>query len=60
MILWSSGLVRSHDKLKSKYLHYHGAYGHQKLQAGDLPWEAFTHNVTPPFSHMVLWDHVAN
>ena len=31
VISWSSGLVRSPDKLKSLYLHYHSAYMATKL-----------------------------
>ena len=41
---------RSYDKPKPLYLHYHSAYGHQTP----------THNVTLPFGHVVLLDHVTN
>ena len=54
------GLGRSHDKLKTLYLHYHSAYGHQTLQDGNVPRWAPTHKVTWPFQQVVLWDHVTN
>lgn len=34
MTLWSYGLTKSCDKLKSIYLHYHSASGHQTVQPG--------------------------
>ena len=52
--------MRSRDNLKSLYLYYHSAYSHQTWQAGDLPWEAFIHNVTPSFGRVVLLDHMTN
>ena len=30
------------------------------LQAGDLRWGDSTQNLTPPFGHVVLQDHVKN
>ena len=36
MTLWSHGLIRSGDKLKS-YLDYHNVYGHQTWEYGNLP-----------------------
>ena len=57
MTLWSRGLVRPRDNLKS-YFHYHSAYSHQTRQADDLPWETSTHSVTPSFGHVDLRDHV--
>ena len=44
MTLQWPGRVKSRDNLKSLYLHYHSAYGHQTWQTGDLPWGASTHN----------------
>ena len=35
--VWSRGFVRSRDKLKPLYPHYHGACDHQTLPDGDLP-----------------------
>ena len=51
--LWSH-IVRSCDKLKSVYLHYHSAYGYQTWQDGNLPWWAPAHKVTWLFDRMVL------
>ena len=36
--LWSSGIGKLRDKLKSLYLHYHNVFGHKTWQDGDLPW----------------------
>ena len=47
-------LVRSHDKLKTLYLHYYNAYGHKTWQDDVLPWVTSTHKVTWPFNHLVL------
>ena len=52
--LWSCGLVRSRDKLKTLYLHYHNAYGHKTRQDDVLPWVTSTHEVTWPYNHVVL------
>ena len=60
MALLAHGLVRSWDKLRPLYLHYHIGYGHQTWQGGDLLWGVPTHSVTWPYWHMVLWDHVRN
>ena len=35
--LWSRDRVRSRGKLKSLYLHFQSAYGHQTLQEGNIP-----------------------
>ena len=43
MTLWSRVLAKSRHKLKSLYLDYHSAYGHQTWQDGDLPSAAPTH-----------------
>ena len=32
------GLFQSHDKIKTLYLHYQSAYGHQTRKDGNLPW----------------------
>ena len=37
MALGSRGLVRSREKIKIFYLHYHHAYSHQTWQCGNLP-----------------------
>ena len=60
MTLWLRGLLRSRDKLKSLYLHYHNFYGHKTWQDGRLLWAASTLNVTWPYNQVILWDHVAN
>ena len=52
--------MKSRDKLKSLYLHYHHALDHKTSQNGDLPWVSLTHKVTQPFGYVVLWDHLAN
>ena len=60
MTFWSRGLVRSRDKLKPLYLHYHSTYGHQTWQDGNLPWWAPAYKVTWFFDHVVFWDIVTN
>ena len=61
-IMWHDPLITWSCKIKwqskSIYLHYHGVYGHQTWQDGDLPWEAAAHWVIWPFVDMILWDHV--
>ena len=54
--LWSRGLVKLRENLKSLYLHYHSAYVHQTRQDGDLPWLSFTHKSKLPCNHLVLWE----
>ena len=44
----------SPQPLKTLYLHYHNAYGHQTWQGGDLPQRAPTHKVTRPCDHVVF------
>ena len=39
--LWTRGHVRSGDKLKTFYLHYHNTYGYQTWQGGYIQWKAF-------------------
>ena len=56
----SRGVVRSRDKLKPLYLHYHSAHGHQTWQDDSLPRWAPTYQVTSTFNHVVLRDHVTN
>ena len=51
--LCSCGVVRSRDKRKLLYLHYHSAYGHQTSQDGNLLWWAPAYKDT--FDHMTLW-----
>ena len=53
-------MSRSLDKLKTLYLHSQSANCHETWQDGDLSWWAPTHNVTRPFDHVVLLDHVTN
>ena len=60
MTLWSSGLVRSCDKLKSLYLWYHSTYGHITSQDCNLPWWAPAQKVAWHFDHVVLWNLVTN
>ena len=60
MTLWWRGLLRSCGKLKSLYLHYHSADGHQIGQAGDFLWGFSTHDATPAFRDGILRDHVTN
>ena len=54
------GLARLREKLQPLHLHYHGAYGHQTSQDGDVPWEAPNYNVKQSFDYVVLQDHVTN
>ena len=63
MALGSGGqtkMVRSRDKLKSSYLHYYSAYGHQNKQDGNLSWWVPAYKVTWPVDHMVTWDRMTN
>ena len=53
--LCSLDLARSHDKLKSIYLHYHIVYGHQRWQDSDLTRWAITNNVAFAFDYIFLW-----
>ena len=46
--------------LKSSYLNYRNACGHQILQSGDWVWGAPTHNVEWLFHNIALPDHVAD
>ena len=48
------------QQLKILYLHYHNAYGHRTLKAGDLPRGARTHKITWLFNHVVLQDYMTN
>ena len=48
------GFVRSRDKLKTMYLHYHNGHGHKLWQNIDLSSVTFTHKVTLPQKHVVL------
>ena len=63
MTLWSRGLPRSCDKLKSSYLYYCSANHHLGWQNDDLPWRAPTHKVKRSFdyvvwrNHMTKWNH---
>ena len=58
--LWPHGHMISHDKLKTKYLIFCKADGHQIWQSGDLWWEKLTHNVNWPSDYMITWSHVTN
>ena len=44
--LWTRGHVRSRDKSKIFYVHYHNTYGHQTWQGGCIQWGASIHKVT--------------
>ena len=46
--------------MKTLYLHYHNAYGHQTGQDSDLSGGAPTHKVTWPFDHVILRNQVTN
>ena len=52
--------LRLSVKLKTLYMDHHSAYGHQTWQDRNLPWWAPTHNVSWPFGHVVLLDHVTS
>ena len=58
MILWEHGDVWSSDKLKTKYLRFGKAYGHETWQVGD--WGEHTHEVTCLSNYGVKWGHVTN
>ena len=58
-LLWSCGIARSHDKLKSLYLHYHSGYSHQTWQISDLSWGT-SNNKVNYFDQIVLQSHVTN
>ena len=52
VITWS--FARSRDKLKTLYIQYHNAYGHQAWQGGYIQWGASFHKVKRPFDHVAL------
>ena len=54
--IWNLAL----QPLKTLYLLYHNAYGHQTCQDGDLPREAPAHKITRTFGHVILGGHVTN
>ena len=54
----SDGLARSRDKPKALHLHYQSDYGQQTLQDANLFLWVSAHNVTRPFVHVSLSDHV--
>ena len=59
--LWTRGHVRSSDKLKTLYLHYHNAYDHQTARGAYIPWGASFHKVRRSFDQAVFpGDHVTN
>ena len=62
--------IKSHDPLiarsceilcqtKTLYTHHHKAHSNQTWQDDNFPLVVPTHKVTPPFSLVVLQDHVA-
>ena len=66
-------LIRSHDpsitfsckitwqtEIMFSLLPQSSAYDQQTWQDSDLPWGAPTHNVTRPFGHAALQDHVTD
>ena len=58
MTLWSGDLLKSPDKLKQLYHHYHGAYGHETWYSRDILCEAPNHKVIWCFDHVactVTW-----
>ena len=57
MILWSRGLIRSCDKLKSLYLHFLSVFGHKIGDNGNLPWWAPVYKIIWCFDHVVFSDH---
>ena len=58
MTFWSRGLMRSRDKLKPSYLHYHDLYNHQIWQDDNFPWWPCVYDITRPFDQVALRDHV--
>ena len=52
--MWNLAL----QPLKTSYLHYHNLYRHQSWQDGDLTGGTLTHNVTRPFDHVILRNHL--
>ena len=55
-LFWSHDFLRSYEKLKVLYLHYHYVCDRQTWQGYDLPWGDKTHKVTWPLNHVVLQD----
>ena len=51
---------RSIYKLKTLYLHYHNAYGHQTCQSCDIMQGAPTHKFEWLFNEMILWGYMTN
>ena len=60
MTFWSGGLARSREKLKALHLHYQSDYGQQTLPDANLFLWVSAHNVTRPFVHVSLSDHVTS
>ena len=54
------GLARSRNILKTLYLHYYSAYGHQYWYGGDLSWGYPNREVEWRFGHVVWQGHVTN
>ena len=52
--------LKSRDKLKTFYLCYQSAYGHQTWQNCNLWWWAPIHKVTWHFEYVILKNYVTN
>ena len=50
--------MKSSDKSKRFYLHYHNGYGHKIYHGRDIIWRVSTHKFTWPLFEVVLWGHV--
>ena len=60
MTLWSRGLWRSSDKLKSLYLHYQSAYGYHTWQESNLPCWTLAYKIAWSFDYVVLRNYITN
>ena len=54
----SCGIVKSHDRLRLLYPHYHSPYANQTWQVDNLPWSASAYKFTWLFDHVVMRDQV--
>ena len=51
--VWSRGIAKSRDTLKSLYLHYHNFYDHKMCQDDGLPWVTATQK---SHDHSITWE----
>ena len=50
----------SRDKLKTLYLQYHNAYGHNTYQGDDIPQGTSINKFSWTLNGIVMWGHIKN